>query len=851
MSVRLKSAFIRPICVICGLLLAPPADADDAPSFSRDILPILSDNCFKCHGPDEAQREADLRLDDEAGAKRNEDGIAIIAPGHSEGSELMRRLTADESERMPPVDSNLSLTDQEIDLIRRWIDAGAEWGGHWAYEPPTRPAVPAPNSAAAPLNPIDAFIADRLAAENLKPSPAAEKATLIRRVTLNLTGLPPTPAEVEAFVGDAAPDSYERLVERLLASPAYGERMAWDWLNAARYADSNGYQGDGERTMWPWRDWVVVAFNRNLPYDDFTRWQLAGDLLPDATFEQKLATGFLRNHMINGEGGRIPEENRVEYVFDMAETTGTVWLGLTFNCCRCHDHKFDPLLRRDYYSLFAFFNQTPVDGGGGNPQTPPVLEVPSPEQAAHRTELAAAITQARSALDAYELTFFPRDEAQTPDQSESAAAAPDNIREVLKLAAADRNRDQLRTLEQHFEPQSAEYASHLRAVREQLEARDGLEGSIPRVMVMADRPEYRQTFMLDKGLYNKTEDEVHAAFPEFLDDAVASAPPLDDPSTIDPGPSTHLTRLDLANWLLAPENPLTARVTVNRIWQQFFGIGLVKTPEDFGVQGEKPSHPELLDWLAVEFVESGWDVKHLCRLIVTSAAYRQSSRAAPELIERDPENRLLARGSRYRLPSWMIRDQALAASGLMVSTIGGAPVKPYQPAGVWEEATFGNKQYQQDHGPALYRRSLYTFWRRIVGPTMFFDSAARQVCTVKVARTNTPLHALATLNDVQYVEAARMLAERLLQEPVASDADRMDDAFRTLLARPPGDDEAAVLTAALDRLKREFGDDPEVAKELLAVGESPRDPSLDAVEHAAWTALCNALFNLDESLVRE
>jgi hypothetical protein len=555
--------------------------------------------------------------------------------------------------------------------------------------------------------------------------------------------------------------------------------------------------------------------------------------------------------MINGEGGRIPEENRVDYVMDMAETAGTVWLGLTFNCCRCHDHKFDPLLRRDYYSLVAFFNQTPVDGGGGNPQTPPVLEVPSAEQAARRDELAALIPQARSELDAYELTFFPRDEAHSADQSEAAAAAPEKLREILKKAPGDRNRDELHSLEQHFEPQSAEYAARLRSVREQLEARDALEGSIPRVMVMADRPEYRQTFMLDKGLYNKPQDEVFAAFPEYLYHSIDSESPPINPSTIDDRPSTHLNRLNLANWLVSPENPLTARVTVNRLWQQFFGVGLVKTPEDFGVQGEKPSHPELLDWLAVEFIESGWDVKHMVRLIVTSRTYRQSSRATAELIELDPDNRLLARGPRYRMPSWMLRDQALAVSGLLVPTIGGTPVQPYQPEGVWEEATFGNKRYEQDHGEALYRRSLYTFWRRIIGPTMFFDNAARQVCTVKVARTNTPLHALSTLNDVQYVEAARMLAARAIHEPLDQDTARIEWVFRSLLARKPRDAEHQLLVNSLERLREEFRADSESAAALLAVGEAPRDESLDQVEHAAWTALCNALFNLDEALVRE
>jgi hypothetical protein len=726
-------------------LAAVRTSAAEPVNFSREVLPILSDNCFRCHGPDANARKAKLRLDTQDGALRK-DGPVIVA-GKSADSELVRRVSSpDADEVMPPPKSNRKLTAAQIETLKRWIDEGAKWGRHWAFDPPRRPPLPAVRDSRWPRNGIDRFILARLEAEGLTPSAEAPKETLLRRVTLDLTGLPPTPAEVDAFLADAGPGAYERVVDRLLVSPHYGERMVWDWLEAARYADSNGYQGDGERTMWPWRDWVVDALNRNLPFDQFTVWQLAGDLLPGATPEQKLATAFCRNHPINGEGGRIAEENRVDYVMDMAETTGTVWLGLTFNCCRCHDHKFDALTQRDYYGLFAFFNQTPVNGGGGDPRTPPVLE--------YRTK-------------------------DVPPQ-------------------------------------------------------------VVKVMVMEDMPKPRDTFLLTRGSYEKPADKVTAAVPAALGTLIA------------PGLQPRgFTRLDLARWLVSAENPLTARVSVNRAWQQFLGVGLVKTSEDFGVQGEKPSHPELLDWLAVGFRESGWDVKALHRLIVTSATYRQSSKVTPALLERDPANRLLARGPRFRMPSWMIRDQALAASGLLARRAGGPPVKPYQPAGVWEEATFGGKRYQQDHGEALYRRSLYTFWRRIVGPTEFFDTNARQTCVVKPTRTNSPLHALTTLNDVTYVEAARALAQRVMATGGTSPEERVESAFRLVLARRPTAAEKRVLLAALARVKREFGADPAAARKLLRVGESKRDEKLDVVEHAAYAAVFTAILNLDEALTKE
>ncbi|MBL8795304.1 MAG: PSD1 domain-containing protein [Planctomycetia bacterium] len=810
------------------------ARAADRVDFARDVLPILSENCFLCHGPDAGTRKGDLRLDTQDGALRQEH--PVIVPGKSGESELIKRIvTSAKGEVMPPPKANKKLTAQQIDVLRRWVDQGAAWGKHWAFVPPVRPTLPALKNPAGVQNPIDVFIRARLEREGLPSSPEAARATLVRRITLDLTGLPPTPAEVAAALSDPSPDWYERVVERLLASPRYGERLAWEWLDAARYADSNGYQGDAERTMWPWRDWVVRAFNENLPFDRFTVVQLAGDLLPNATHDQKLATAFLRNHMINGEGGRIPEENRIEYVMDMAETTVTVWLGLTLNCCRCHDHKFDPLAQKEYYGLFAFFNQTPVNGGGGDPQTKPVLDLMTAEDQLELAGLQKQIDDAGKALDTLEESLFPREPGKPVEESPKAKELPKDVRDALKPAARNRSRNQLTVLEKHFTGKDALYFEKLQALSRVVNARDGVNRRIVRVMVMEDQPKPRDTFVLDKGLYNKPTTKVGAGVPAIL-------PPL-------PGDAAK-NRLTLANWLVSADNPLTARVIVNRYWQQFFGVGLVKTSEDFGVQGERPVHPELLDWLATEFIASGWDLKHLLRLIATSATYRQSSQVPAALHERDPENRLLARGSRYRLPSWMLRDQALAASGLLTQTFGGPSVKPYQPTGIWEEATFGAKRYQQDKGEALYRRSAYTFWRRIVAPTMFFDTASRQTCTVKQSRTNTPLHALVTLNDTTYVEASRALAERLLTAE-GTDEQRIDQAFRLVLARSPASAEQTILQAGLKRLRSQYTADPAAAKKLLAVGESKRNDKLDVTEHAAFTGLCNLILNLDEALTRE
>jgi hypothetical protein len=810
-----------------------PIHAVEKVDFAREVLPILSDHCFQCHGPDAKARKADLRLDTSEEALRKED--PVIVPGKSHNSEVIRRVQSeDSSDIMPPPRINKKLSSKQIDTLKKWIDSGANWGKHWAFTPPTRPEIPKTKFSI--RNPIDAFLFARLEKEGLKPSPEANKETLIRRITLDLTGLPPTLEEVDAFFQDPSDDAYEKVVDRLLKSPKFGERMVWEWLEAARYADTNGYQGDDERTMWPWRDWAIKAFNDNLPYDQFTIMQLAGDLLPNSTQDQKLATAFLRNHMINGEGGRIPEENRVDYVMDMTETVGTIWLGLTFNCCRCHDHKFDPIKQSEYYGLFAFFNQTSVDGGGGNPQTKPIFELISPEQQEKLAEADKKIPPLAKEVENLESKLFPRDKEKTASDSEKAKGLPKEVLEILKQTPNQRGREKLRQLEKHFKEKEPDYAKSLKVYEEALAVHERIRRTIPKVMIMEDQAKHRDSFILNKGLYNKPGNKVSAHVPAWL-------PPLAKNSSVN--------RLGLAQWLVSPEHPLTARVTVNRFWQQFFGIGLVKTTNDFGVQGERPIHPELLDWLACEFISSKWDVKQFCRLIVTSSTYRQSSKVNKEILERDPENRLLARSPRFRLPSWVIRDQALAVSGLLVDKMGGPSTRPYQPPGIWEEATFGLRPYIQDKGEGLYRRSVYTFWRRIVGPTMFFDVANRQTCSVKQIRTNTPLHALATLNDTTYVEAARVLAEKILKSGKPSDSERIETIYRIVLTRKPSESETKILLKSLDRLRKEYTSNPQAAKDLLSVGESKRGDKLDSSEHAAFTSICSLILNLDETLTKE
>jgi hypothetical protein len=777
--------------------LARCAETPPAVRFSRDVLPILAENCFQCHGPDEKARKAKLRLDTPDGAR------PVVRPGQGGESELLRRINAaDDDERMPPLRTNRKLTAAQKDVLRRWIAEGAAWGKHWAYETPARPPLPPVRNVAWPRNAIDHFILARLEHEGLNPSPEASRETLIRRVTLDLTGLPPTPAEVNAFRADRSPDAYERLVDRLLASPRYGERQAMEWLDLARYADTNGYQNDFARTMWPWRDWVIEAFNRNLPFDRFVIEQIAGDLLPGATQSQRIGTGFNRNNRTVTEAGSIDEEWRVENAVDRVETTATVFLGLTLGCGRCHDHKFDPITQREFYQFFAFFNSVKEQGvyteQRGN--VPPLILLPTPEDEKRLRQLEGAVAAAERAA------------------RELEAARPG--RELLDA--------EIRGLR--------EKQTKLRKERGEYEKR------VTSVMVMEDLSRPRATFVLKRGRYDIPDrnQKVEPGVPSCL-------PPL-------AGAAPH-NRLGLARWLVSPDNPLTARVTVNRFWQHYFGTGLVKTAENFGLQGELPSHPELLDWLATDFIRGGWDIRALQRLIVTSATYRQGSRATPELLQRDPENRLLARGPRFRLSAEAVRDNALAISGLLVERIGGPSIKPYQPAGLWEQLAGGAGEgpYVQDKAPTLYRRSLYVYRKRTVPhPELTtFDAPSREVCQVKRPRTNTPLQALELLNDVTYVEAARRLAEMMLTEGGRTVEERVRLAFCRAAARPPQELELQVLVRGLDRYRQQFTADSEAAQRYVRHGESPPDSRLDTSELAAYTALAEVILNLDETITKE
>jgi hypothetical protein len=756
--------------------------------FDRDIRPILSDTCFLCHGPDEKNRKGGLRLDTKKGAFADISGKKVIVPGHPEESVLYQRIShPDDAKRMPPAKARKQLNSQQVELIRRWIAEGAKWEKHWSFVPPVRPALPKLNNPAWPQNAIDFFVLEKLEQEGLQPSPDATKEKLLRRVTLDLTGLPPTLTEMDAFLVDKSPQAYEKVVDRLLASPRYGEHMALEWLDAARYADSNGYQSDATRTMWPWRDWVIKAMNNNMPFDQFTIEQLAGDLLPGATVSQKIATGFNRNHMLNGEGGRHPEESRVEYVVDRVETTATVWLGLTMGCGRCHSHKYDPITQKEFYQFYAYFNNIAESGGVdrfGNAF--PVLAMPTPAQESKLQELKLKLADLKDR------------------QAKSKGNEANDLKKQVEKAQKD--------LQAH-------------------------ERSILEVMVMEERKDQRPTFLLKRGAWNNPDKSqpIHPGVPAAL-----QALPKDSPAS----------RLGLALWLTDPGNPLTARVTVNRYWQHFFGTGLVKTLEDFGSQGERPSHPRLLDWLAAEFVESGWNVKHLHKLMVMSATYRQSSKVTAELLQKDPHNRWLTRGPRQRLSSLALRDQSLALSGLLVEKLGGPPVKPYQPGDLWFDFSLGKIKYEQDHGPNLYRRSIYTFWRRSVGPTMFFDTPARQVCTVNLPRTNTPLQALTLMNDMTYIEAARLLAQHVMQQAATPDA-RLALAFRIATGRHPVPQERKLLLSAYHKIHTKYQQDSAAALKLLNTGEMPRDEKLNVTELAATTGVMNLILNLDEVITKE
>ncbi len=1059
----------RFLFLVVLLLVARTSAAADRISFNREIRPILSDACFQCHGPDDKQRKGGLRLDvKESALKAAESGATAIVAGKVDASELIKRLiTTDENLRMPPKGSGKTISPQQIETLKRWITEGAEYQGHWAFIPPAKPSLPGiQNPKPETRNPIDAFIRARLEREGLTPAPEADKRTLIRRVSLDLTGLPPTPAEVDEFLKDTSAEAYERVVDRLLKSSRYGEQMARPWLDMARYADSNGFQVDSSRFQWPWRDWVINAFNSNMPFDQFTVEQLAGDLLPNPTQSQIVATGFNRNHRLNGEGGLIAEEWRVETVIDRVETTGMTWLGLTFNCCRCHDHKYDPISQRDFYSMFAFFNNVTESGTlqGESKNTDPTISVPTAEQEAELKRLDEALVAANVRVteetkrlpeliaawepgfrkkllaeenvavwsplqptdvksaggakvakqadgtylasgtnpsnDVYTITApvaagqfsgllldtLPDDslpmkslgrfsngnfvlsrveaEITSPDLTAPLVAKfvraeatysqkgweiglvlddapsngwavdgptrrdptsamflletpltvpanatltvrlkhealsqhnigrfrlsltslppstvkldgakfPESLKTILELAVDKRSDAQKAELTNFFK---ANVDSPLKqaeaAVASARKSRDDLTAKTPNVMVMREG-QPRDAFILIRGEYDKRGEKVTAALPASLV-VPSSGGNSDETKAAPPKGGTTNNRLDLAKWIVSRDNPLTARVWINRQWERFFGTGLVKTTENLGSQAEYPSHPELLDWLAVEFM-TDWEMKRLQKLIAMSATYRQASSMAeggggraeasssptppsalPFPPSFDPDNRLLSRGPRVRLSAEALRDQALFASGLLVEKLGGPSVRPYMPDGVWDETSkYGDlRGYKHDTNDGLYRRTLYTIWKRTAAPPsmLLFDAPSREICTVKRSRTNTPLQALTLLNEITYVEAARKLAERMLTEGGATPESRLRFAFRQVTSRTPTDEELAVLVGGLNDDLARFRQDANAAKQLIVLGESKAGVSFDPAELAAYTLTANVLLNLDEVVTRE
>jgi hypothetical protein len=753
------------------LLLIVSASARADVDFNRDVRPILSNNCFACHGPDEKERKGKLRLDTPDGA------LKAMTPGNPDDSELIARVvSADENDVMPPSKTGKKLTAKEIETLKAWVKQGGKYATHWSYVKPVRPAVPADSS-----NPIDVLIRARLAKEGLSPSPEADRYSLVRRVALDLTGLPPTVAEVDEFVKDASADAYEKMVDRMLAKPAFGEHWARLWLDLARYADSAGYADDPPRTIWPYRDYVIKAFNANKPFDRFTVEQIAGDLLPDATDETRVATAFHRNTMTNSEGGTSDEEFRNAAVVDRVNTTLAVWMGTSMACAQCHTHKYDPISQKEYFAFLAILNNT-ADNDQKD-EAPVIALDDTPEKKAKRTEYKDAV----AALQKVKL--------KDKDDADALKKVIDGLN---KKAAA-------------LEPKAT-----VPVLKE-----------LPKDKRRVTKLQYRGNF-------------------QDLGEAVTEG----TPAAFHPLPQGEANRLAMAKWLVSKDNPLTARVTVNRFWEQIFGTGLVRTTEEFGTQGELPSHPELLDWLAVEFMEK-WDVKHILKLMVMTATYRQSSKVTPELQERDPDNRLYARGPRYRLSAETVRDQALAVSGLLSAKMYGPSVRPLRPSAGLSAAFGGNLDWQPSAGEDRHRRGLYTEWRRTSPyPSMVtFDAPSREACTLRRIRTNTPLQALVTLNDPVYVEAAQALARKTAGQGMTT-AERVKFAFRACLGRPPTDKEVSRLVALFDESKATYSKDAKKAEALATDPIGPLPKGADAAEMAAWTTVCNVLLNLDEMLMR-
>ena len=775
-----------------------PPDLPETVGFNEHIRPILSDKCFACHGPDAAAREADLRLDTRQGATAERDDYdnPAVVPGEPGESALIQRIYHDDPEKvMPPPEANEAgsggkeLTEREKALFEKWIEQGATWEKHWSYSRVERPDVPAVEKKQYVQNPLDHFIVARLEQKEKRPSELADRRTLIRRLSLDLTGLPPTPEEVEAFVHDERPDAYERLVDRLLASPHFGERMALLWLDLVRYAETDGYHSDLHRHIFPFRDYVIASFNENKPFDQFTREQIAGDLLPDPTREQLVATGFNRLNQATKEGGSQPEEYLTDYAVDRVRTVSNTWLASTVECAQCHDHKYDPFTQKDFFSMAAFFADVKERGLFRNEnELPPEMALPSKAQAAELRQIGRKVEQ----------------------------------------------------LERQRSPSSAQVArAQLEAARKQ---RDEIESKVQKTLVTKST-QPRVVRVLGRGDWQDDDGEVvQPGVPEFLPKMEVEGRRAD--------------RLDLANWLVSRDNPLTARAFVNQLWDEFFGTGLSKNLGDFGAQGEWPTHPRLVDWLAAEFMESGWNVKHTIKLIVTSHTYRQTSKATDEQLAWDPQNRFLARQSRFRLKAEVIRDNALAISGLLNEKIGGPSVKPYQPEGYWRDIqTFGVKgpaaEWTPSKGEAQYRRGLYTYWKRsFLHPSMkAFDAPSRQLCIADRVETNTPLQALVLMNDPTFVEAARVFAHRAMQQGDAFE-ERLDWAFRRALAREAEAGEVAELSSLYEKQLARYEQDAEAAKKLINTGQYPVPEDVDAVKLAAWTAVTRTILNLHETITR-
>jgi hypothetical protein len=773
---------------LAGALLPGAARAAEPVDYNRDVRPILSKNCFPCHGRDNAHRAAKLRLDQRASAVGKRRGnSAAITPGSPAKSEMYLRISSDdETVRMPPPETNNHLNETQIATLKRWIEQGAPYAEHWAFVKPVRPPLPAVKDRSWPRHGLDYFVLARLEKEGLRPAEPADRFTLLRRASLDLRGLPPSPQEVEAFASDPSPDAYEKAVDRFLADAAYGERWARVWLDLARYADSAGYGSDPLRTIWRYRDWVIDAFNRNLPYDRFTAEQLAGDLLLNPTLGQRMATAFHRNTMTNTEGGTDREEFRVAAVKDRVDTTWQVWMGLTMGCAKCHSHKYDPITQKDYYRFYAFFNQT---ADADRPDESPVIPCP------------------------------------TPEVQEQVRKFDERLAPLKKVAAAPAG--------------TALGVTAVQALRARVARLEKSRPTVPTLPVMVELPadKRRTTHVMTKGNFlspgEKVEPGVPAAFPPLPKDA----PP---------------DRLGVALWLVSPDNPLTARVAVNRYWAQLWGTGLVETEEDFGTQGELPSHPELLDWLATEYVSLGWDTKAFLKLLVTSAAYRQSSRVTPEKLARDPRNRLLSRGPRFRLEAETVRDQALALSGLLSRKVGGPSVFPPQPPGLWQAAFNGQRTWATSNGADRHRRGLYTFWRRTIPyPSMTtFDAPSREICTVRRIRTNTPLQAFVTLNDPVYVEAAQALARRVVKEGGTRAEGRARYGLRLCLCRPPSEAQVQQVLTLYQSEREHYRKDAKAALKLATDPLGPLPPGADTAEMAAWTVVANVLLNLDGVLTK-